>query len=83
MDAESEDVMEDSLDEIDEEGKTQPVPKLVRVFYYVLWRLQQGFASTFTVRVLLTPSLWTLTPSLDPSPSLGLDLALILILALA
>ena len=37
MDAESEDVMEDSLDEIDEEGMTQPVPKLVRVFYYDLW----------------------------------------------
>ena len=33
MDAESEDVMEDSLDEIDEEGMTQPV----RVFYYDLW----------------------------------------------
>ena len=79
MDAESEDVMEDSLDEIDEKGTTQPVPKLVRVFYYDLWLLQQGYASTFTVRVLLTPSLWTLTPcldpSLDPSPSLGLDLA--------
>ena len=42
MDAESEDVVEDSLDEIDEEGRTQPVPKLVRVFYHVLWRLQQG-----------------------------------------
>ena len=75
MDAESEDVMEDSLDEIDEEGMTQPVPKLVRVFYYDLWWLQQGCGSTFTVRVLLTPSLWTLTPSLDPSPSLALDLA--------
>ena len=37
MDVESEDVMEDSLDEIDEEGMTQPVPKLVRVFYYDLW----------------------------------------------
>ena len=37
MDAESEDVMEDSLDEIDEEGTTQPVPKLVRVFYNDLW----------------------------------------------
>ena len=37
MDAESVDVMEDSLDEIDEEGTTQPVPKLVRVFYYDLW----------------------------------------------
>ena len=34
MDAESEDVMEDSLDE---KGTTQPVPKLVRVFYYDLW----------------------------------------------
>ena len=36
MDAEREDVM-DSLDEIDEEGTTQPVPKLVRVFYNDLW----------------------------------------------
>ena len=29
--------MEDSLDEIDEEGTTQPVPKLVGVFYNDLW----------------------------------------------
>ena len=36
MDAESEDVMDDSLDEIEEEGMTQPVPKLVYVFYYDL-----------------------------------------------
>ena len=36
MDVESEDVMEDSLDEIDEKGTTQPVPKLLRVFYYDL-----------------------------------------------
>ena len=35
MDAESEDVVEDSLDEIDEEGMTEPVPKLVRVFFHV------------------------------------------------
>ena len=35
MHAESEDVVEGSLDEIDEEGMTQPVPKLVRVFYHV------------------------------------------------
>ena len=32
MDAESEDAMEDSLDEINEEGTTQPVPKLVRLW---------------------------------------------------
>ena len=31
MDAESEDVMEDSLDEIDEEGTTQQVLKIVHV----------------------------------------------------
>ena len=37
IDAESEDVMEDSLHEIDEEGTTQPVLKLVRVFYNDLW----------------------------------------------
>ena len=37
MDAESEDVMKDSLDEIDEEGTTQPVPKLVRVFCNDFW----------------------------------------------
>ena len=69
MDAESEDVVEDSLDEIDEEGMTQPVPKLVRVFYHVLWRLQQGFGSTFPVSILLTPIL-------APKPlALTLDLA--------
>ena len=32
-DAECEDVMEDSLDEIDKEGMTQPVQKLVCVYY--------------------------------------------------
>ena len=62
MNAESEDVVEDSLDEIDEERMTQPVPKLVRVFYYNLWRLQQGFASTLTVRVM-TPSLRWAAPA--------------------
>ena len=41
MGAESKDMMKDSLDEIDEEGMTQQIPKLVRVFYYILWRLQQ------------------------------------------
>ena len=69
MDAKSEDVVEDSPDEIDEEGMTQPVPKLVRVFCQVLWGLQQGFGCTFPVSVLLTPSL-------TPKPlALTLDLA--------
>ena len=57
MDAESEDVGVDILHEIDQEGMTLPVPKLVGVFYHVLWRLQQGLGSTFPVSVLLTHSL--------------------------
>ena len=69
MDAECEDVVEDSLDEIDEEGMTQRVLKLVRVFYHVLWQLQQGFGSTLPVSILLTPIL-------APKPlALTLDLA--------
>ena len=58
MDAESEDVVEDSLDEIDEgrydststEARTCVLPRFVAI-------IKQGFGSTFPVSVLLTPIL--------------------------